>query len=417
MQRRSAMITSASEEKPTIHVNTLGGFSIKVGDKEITDNSNQSKKPWCLLEYLVVFQKKDISPNELINIIWSDDPGVNPGGALKTLMFRSRKLLDPLGLPPQKLLVQQRGSYAWTQEYPTVLDIDEFESICTRAINQPHDGDDILKLCLEGLSIYKGDFLPKSEYESWVIPISTYYHSLYQKLVYKTVDLLLEREDFSQITSICQSAVGIEPFDEEFHYYLVYSLYKDGHTSQAIEEYNHTLDLFYNEFSISPSDHFKDLYKSIRSKEQGINTNLDSIQETLKEEVSGGAFYCEYPVFHDLFQLERRAIERTGDSIYLCLLTIGDLDGRVPKTAVLNKAMEHLNHAIRDSLRCSDVYTRYSISQYIILLPTMTMEKGEMVMKRILSNFRKLCSRRELIVDYKLQPVLPWERSPAGLRE
>lgn len=411
------MITSASEEKPTIHVNTLGGFSIKVGDKEITDNSNQSKKPWCLLEYLVVFQKKDISPNELINIIWSDDPGVNPGGALKTLMFRSRKLLDPLGLPPQKLLVQQRGSYAWTQEYPTVLDIDEFESICTRAINQPHGGDDILKLCLEGLSIYKGDFLPKSEYESWVIPISTYYHSLYQKLVYKTVDLLLEREDFSQITSICQSAVGIEPFDEEFHYYLVYSLYKDGHTSQAIEEYNHTMDLFYNEFSISPSDHFKNLYKTIRSKEQGINTNLDSIQETLKEDASGGAFYCEYPVFHDLFQLERRAIERTGDSIYLCLLTIGDLDGHAPRTTVLNKAMEHLNHAIRDSLRCSDVYTRYSISQYIILLPTVTMEKGEMVMKRILGNFRRLYSRKDLIVDYKLQPVLPWERTPAGLQE
>ena len=358
-----------------------------------------------------MFQKKDISPNELINIIWSDDPGVNPGGALKTLMFRSRKLLDPLGLPPQKLLVQQRGSYAWTQEYPTVLDIDEFESICTRAINQPHGGDDILKLCLEGLSIYKGDFLPKSEYESWVIPISTYYHSLYQKLVYKTVDLLLEREDFSQITSICQSAVGIEPFDEEFHYYLVYSLYKDGHTSQAIEEYNHTMDLFYNEFSISPSDHFKNLYKTIRSKEQGINTNLDSIQETLREEASGGAFYCEYPVFHDLFQLERRAIERTGDSIYLCLLTVSDLDGHVPKLAILNKAMEHLNNAIRNSLRCSDVYTRYSISQYIVLLPTVTAEKGEMVLKRITSNFRKQYNRKDLCVDFKLQPVMPWERS------
>lgn len=211
--------------------------------------------------------------------------------------------------------------------------------------------------------------------------------------------------------------MGIDPFDEKFRYHLVYSLYRDGHTSQAIEEYNHTLDLFYNEFSISPSDHFKDLYKSIRSKEQGINTNLDSIQETLKEEASGGAFYCEYPVFHDLFHLERRAIERTGDSIYLCLLTIGDLDGRVPKTTVLNKAMEHLNHAIRGSLRCSDVYTRYSISQYIILLPTVTMEKGEMVMKRILSNFRRLYSRKDLIVDYKLQPVIPWKRTPAGLRE
>ena len=409
------MKTSASEEKPTIYVNTLGGFSIKVGDKEITNNSNQSKKPWCLLEYLVVFQKKDISPNELINVIWADDPGVNPQGALKTLMFRSRKLLEPLELPPQKLLVQQRGSYAWTQEYPTQLDIDRFEAICTQVINHIQDEDAALKLCLEGLAIYKGDFLPKSEYESWVIPISTYYHSLYQKLVYKTADLLLKKENFSLITSICQTAVGIEPFDEEFHYYLVYSLYRDGHTSQAIEEYNHTMDLFYNEFSISPSDHFKDLYKTIRSKEQGINTNLDSIQETLREEASGGAFYCEYPVFHDLFQLERRAIERTGDSIYLCLLTVSDLDGHVPKLAVLNKSMEHLNNAVRNSLRCSDVYTRYSISQYIILLPTVTAEKGEMVLKRIISNFHKQYNRKDLTIEYKLQPVLPWERAVGTL--
>ncbi len=68
------------------------------------------KSPGALLEYLVIFQKKDINPAELIRIIWADDPGVNPNGALKTLMFRSRKLLEPLGISPQKLLVQQRGN-------------------------------------------------------------------------------------------------------------------------------------------------------------------------------------------------------------------------------------------------------------------------------------------------------------------
>ena len=105
---------SSSEQRPTIHVQTLGGFSIRTNGCQINDNSNQSKKPWALLEYLVIFQKKDINPAELIRIIWADDPGVNPNGALKTLMFRSRKLLEPLGISPQKLLVQQRGTYAWT---------------------------------------------------------------------------------------------------------------------------------------------------------------------------------------------------------------------------------------------------------------------------------------------------------------
>lgn len=405
------MNASALDSQQTIYVKTLGGFSITVDGKEITDSNNQSKKPWSLLEYLVIFQKKDISVNELIETIWADEPGVNPGGALKTLMFRSRKLLEPLGIPVQKLLVQQRGSYAWTQEYPTVLDIDQFESVCSKVLSKDSATDDeLLPLCLEGLELYKGDFLPKAEYESWVIPISTYYHSLYQKLVYRTIQILMNQKDYSQITSICQTAIGIEPFDEQFHYYLVYSLYMDNHTSQAIEQYNHTLDLFYNEFSISPSEHFKDLYKTIRNKEQGITTNLSIIQEALREEGSNGAFYCEYPVFRDLYQLERRAIERTGDSIYLCLMTLSDLDGEVPKMNILNKAMEHLNTAIRSSLRCSDVYTRYSVSQFIILLPTVTAEKGEMVLKRITSNFRKLYNRRDLSIDYKLQPMLPWER-------
>ena len=159
------MDTSATEARQTIYVKTLGGFSITVDGKEISDNNNQSKKPWSLLEYLVVFQKKDISVNELIETIWPDDPGVNPGGALKTLMFRSRKLLDPLGIPPQRLLVQQRGSYSWTQDIPTVMDIDQFEAICNRVLGPAQDtGDQTLSLCLEGLNLYKGDFLPKAEY-------------------------------------------------------------------------------------------------------------------------------------------------------------------------------------------------------------------------------------------------------------
>lgn len=49
---------SSSNQKPMIYVQTLGGFSIKTGDLQINDNRNQSKKPWALLEYLIVFQKK-----------------------------------------------------------------------------------------------------------------------------------------------------------------------------------------------------------------------------------------------------------------------------------------------------------------------------------------------------------------------
>ena len=401
----------AMGEKHVIYVRTLGGFTIKAGTRAITDSSNQSKKPWLLLEYLVIFQKKPISPSELIRIIWADDPGINPNSSLKTLIFRTRKLLGPLGISPQKLLVQKGGSYAWTQEYTTVIDIDEFEDICNKVLGQPLEDEEALSLCYQGLSLYKGDFLPKSEYEPWVIPIAAYYHSQYQKLVHKTIELLVKKQAYAKITSICEGAVRIEPFDETLCYHLVHSLFKDGHTSQALEEYKHTMNLFYNEFSISPSNDFKNLYRIIWNEAQGININLDSIQDALQEEGSKGAFYCEYSVFHDLFQLGRRAIERTGDSIYLCLLTITDTEKATPKLPFLTKAMKHLNTAVSTSLRCSDAYTRYSVCQYLILLPTITSEQAETVLNRICVSFRKLYNRKDLMVNYSLQPVLPRKRS------
>ena len=409
------MKTSASEEKPTIYVNTLGGFSIKVGDKEITDNSNQSKKPWCLLEYLVVFQKKDISPNELINVIWADDPGVNPQGALKTLMFRSRKLLEPLELPPQKLLVQQRGSYAWTQEYPTQLDIDRFEAICTQVINHIQDEDAALKLCLEGLAIYKGDFLPKSEYESWVIPISTYYHSLYQKLVRAVSEDLMERGDYAQVEEICTQAVSIDRFTEDFHYYLIYAAYKKGDQKKALQNYRDTTEMFYRERLMTPSERFKEMYRVISDSEQEVITDLNVIQEALGrtsscgEEKNRGAYQCEYAVFKRLVQLERRGVERSGDSVYLCLLTVGDRKGRTLKPEIQARAMERLRNVINSSLRSSDAFARYSVSQFIILLPSATYENGEQVMHRILSAFNKAYVRKDVSVSYSLNVVLPQE--------
>ena len=53
------MDTSTNEAQQTIYVKTLGGFSITVDGKEISDNNNQSKKPWSLLDWL--FFKKRIS--------------------------------------------------------------------------------------------------------------------------------------------------------------------------------------------------------------------------------------------------------------------------------------------------------------------------------------------------------------------
>ena len=99
-------------------------------------------------------------------------------------------------------------------------------------------------------------------------------------------------------------------------------------------------------------------------------TDLDVIQENLGTGSAGeghGAYQCEYAVFKRLVQLERRGVERSGDSVYLCLLTVGDRKGRTLKPEIQARAMERLRASIQKSLRSSDVYARYSVSQFILL--------------------------------------------------
>lgn len=393
--------------KSIIYIQTLGQFRVSIGGNSIDNSANQAKKPWSILEYLITFRDRDITANELIELIWSEDQSANPNGALKTLVFRSRKLLEPLAMPPQNLIIQRRGSYAWNPEYQTVVDADQFEELCSRASADGLSEAEQLLLYQQAIDLYKGDFLPKSSWESWVMPISARYHSLYLQAVHKVIDLLTTSGDWEEIIRLCEKAVQIESFDEGIHYALIYALYNTGKQNLALEHYKNTIDLFYNEFSITPSERLKDLYKVIRDEKHGITTDLSIIQESMKEHKrKSGAYYCEYSVFRDIYQLEQRAIERTGDSIYLCLLTVRTSDGHLPKTSVMIRAMESLGNAISGSLRRGDVYARYSIAQYIVLLPTSSYENGCNVMKRIITNFKKEYTRKDLVIDYSLQSVL-----------
>ncbi len=388
----------------------LGGFRLTIGDISITNKVQQAKKPWTILEYLVYYHSREIPSDELVGIIWPEDNNVNPANALKTLIFRTRKLLEPFKLSTQQLITQNHGTYCWNPEVSLSLDTSEFESLYKQSCQPGLPESQQLEFLLKALALYKGDFLPKAAWEPWVIPISRHYHSIFVRAVMQAVELLLKDEQWDSIIRLCRHAVSVEALNEDFQYYYIYALFSSGRQRQALEQYRVMVDSFYNEFAITPSERMANLYKLIQDREHGVNTDLSLIQKSMQEsQQSLGAYFCEFTVFRDIYQLERRAIARTGDSIFLGLLTLSQEDGSLPKASVLTRAMGHLGNAATGSLRHGDVYTRYSVSQYMILLPSASYENGEMVMQRIIRNYKKAYLRKDIIVHYSLQAVAPIE--------
>ena len=385
----------------------LGGFSITIGPNSISDKNNRSKKPWMLLEYLIAFRDRELSQNELIELLWPEDDSDNPAGALKTLMFRVRKLLADLDFTDHEMIIQRRGTYAWNPDLKCTVDIDVFEELCNQAHDEELDDSERIQCYLDAIDVYKGDFLPKSSLEPWAIPLNTYYHTLYLKIVHEVTDLLAQTGHFNTIVEICQRALQIEAFDEPLHYKLINALYKSGNSHGALEQYNNTMNQFLNQFGITPSDGLKSLYKEITKTSKSVTTDISIIKENLREESRmPGAFFCEYEFFKDIYRLECRAAERSGDSLFLCLFTLSAVNGDVPPLKHLSRAMETLKYALQYSLRRGDVFSRYSVSQYILILPTATYENAEMVMKRAANRFHKEYTRKDIFLSYSAQPLL-----------
>ncbi|MBQ9765991.1 MAG: SARP family transcriptional regulator [Lachnospiraceae bacterium] len=386
-----------------IIINMLGEFTITIGDVTISDKSNHSKKLWSSLEFLIACRNKEISQQDLVDAIWPGEELANPAGSLKTHMHRVRNLLTELNAPDINFITQSRGTYAWNSELDCEIDCIEFENLYNTAINER---DETLKLELfkKALKLYKGGFLPKSRHMPWVTPFWSHYRSVYVNLVINTIELLLQKDDYELISDICCTAISLDPSVEDFHYHLINALYRSNNQQAALSHYARITTILYERYSQKPSERLQLLYKDIVTTTNSINTDLHMILNDLAEPKGNkGAFFCEYGIFRDIYQLLIRNSKRNYNSYFICLVTLTTTDGKVPPQDALNGSMDALKKSLARYLRAGDVFTRYSLSQYLLLLPGISDENGKQILSRINTEFTKLSDADDLILQYKLE--------------
>lgn len=374
-----------------LQISMLGGFSLSYPDGTAIDyQSNRSNKLWMVLAYLLTHRGKQITQDELIDILWPDEEIDNPVNTLKTMRHRLCGMLDALGgIPGKEMIRYNHGIYAWSEEVDCVLDIDQFSTYCALA-EQEQDDSQKISHYLNALEYYNGDFLPKLSSEMWVMSAHAYYHAEYLRVVKKCIALLRTENRYYEIITVCQKAVTIEPYDEDLHRELIDALVRTGAKQSALDHYEKVKELFYHEFGINLSEDLVELYKQIIDETNDAQMDLSFIASRLQEDMVPGAFYCEYALFKEIYRLMTRMMERSGQSVYLCLVSVTEKNGKhIVNTKKQNEAVGRLRTAIQFSLRRGDVFTRYSVSQYLILLSSINYENTEMVLRRITDNFKR----------------------------
>ncbi|WRS27465.1 BTAD domain-containing putative transcriptional regulator [Oscillospiraceae bacterium MB08-C2-2] len=394
-----------------LKITMFGEFSITSGDAHISDTSMRTHQLWHLMEYLIAYRHRSITQGELIEALWPDDNIENPANALKNLVYRVRSALAAHGFPGAKRIVlYEMGRYHWNNDIPCEVDTERFVQLCQAVSNSGLSIQERIDHYKAIVELYKGDFVAASRYESWVVPLSVEYRNMYFKCVHEVLELLQESQQYKTMEEICRKALAIDPFEQSTHKYLMMSLIHQGEQAQAIAHYNALTDLYYRELGVSLSTEMRQMYQAISRKIHDVEIDLDLVKEELREPKDvDGAFYCEYEVFKNMYRIRARTAARSGQAVFIGLLTVTDLAGEALDLKAQTKAMDGLFCIIRDSLRKGDIYARFSTSQYVLMLPTLTYENCERVLGRIVKKYKQTYRPKTTMIHVKLRPLDPVE--------
>ncbi len=395
-----------------ISVSMLGGFSVCRGDSQIDDSSNRMRKVWLLLAYLIYNRKTPATQEQLLSLTQGTADVDDPAGRLKALFYRVRSMLEPLGKGTgHELIVHKNGRYVWNTEVPLTLDVEEFDRLCSTAAQA---NEEKLPLLMEALSLYQGDFLPKLSMENWAMPISAYYHQKYLEAAEQALTLLCEQKRYPEALAICERALRVEPYSEEFYQYRMKCLIATGRAAEAVTLYETMSTLLFDTFGVMPSDESRSLYReAYRDGGQSFTVPTEAVKDQLKEsDGAKGAVYCEYDFFKLLYQVQARSIARSGDVIHIALFNVHGKDGEALPRRSLDKAMENLRELMIGSLRQGDVITSCSASQLIVMLPQANYENSCLVCRRISKAFHRQYPHSPAELQFYVHPLEPTMPNP-----
>lgn len=145
------------------------------------------------------------------------------------------------------------------------------------------------------------------------------------------------------------------------------------------------------------------------AKNMRSQISLSEITLKLRERKMEGSFVVEYNNFEKIYRFMERNLTREKRDVQCVLFTLDD--DMEADDLLLQRQMEHLQHAVSSSLRKGDVTTNYSSSQVLALLMDVNAENAQMVVERILAKYRMESGKDAVDITYDAEPLMAYDET------
>lgn len=385
--------------KIKLYIQLFGGLSISYEGKDVSIGKNKTSKYIQLLEIVWLSGKDGISKDKLMSILYDREEQSNLNNSFNNLIYQMHKQLKKSGLPDYEYVVNKDGLYCADDNVEIESDAISFMSYVMKAREADNEADQ-MSFYKKAFDLYVSELLPELSTQEWVIIKSVQLQKMYAEVVISLGEYYSKRKDYESMYRIYKKAATLYPDDEwqigEINALIGMDAYKD-----AYAVYNETARYYTDELGITPSNDLIECYEKMSRQITNMPNKIMQIRDDILEHREfvcgndGGAYDCSYPSFIDAYHILSRNMERSGQSVYMMLLTLVDYEGK--KIANQNKLEARgklLQEAISLSLRQGDTFCKYSSSQYLMLLVGTSKESCKTVFRRLLNKYKILAGPR-----------------------
>lgn len=259
----------------TLKIDTLGGFRVWLGDREILEKDWQRANAKRLFQYLITKRKQEI-PKEVIQTdLWPELDEDTLDRDFKVALNALTKALEPdrKARTSSFYIIRNGSTYRLNPDSGYQLDSEIFHKLYEDGLKE-RDAE-IAKQKLEaGYALYKGDFIADNLYEDWAIEERERLQVLYLKGCEKLAHLTLHLQEYEKAIKIAEGIIEKDPCWEEAYRIIMLAYSKLMNRTMALRWYEKCRQNLIEELSVEPMQLTRNLKEQIQN---GIDVAIDPL--------------------------------------------------------------------------------------------------------------------------------------------
>lgn len=248
-----------------LRVQTLNGFQVWRGDEPIPANGWRREKSRQLFQLLVTYRNAPLDRDQICEHLWPETDPATAQRNFKITLNTLYQTLEPERKPgsDSAFILREGTTYSLRPSADIWLDSEQFSKAVSRTVSSSD-----LDLLQHAVSLYPGDYLPETLYETWAAEERERMATLFLETADRLADELIQNERYTESIELSQRILAQDNCWERAYRHLMVAYDQLGDRGQVGRTYQKCVQTLRDELDVTPSSETEILYEDLTAEDR-----------------------------------------------------------------------------------------------------------------------------------------------------